>query len=558
MNCLTTKSFKDYYWLNNESRAYLAKDEGYLRKGVEPEDRLREIALHAESILGFPGFADKFLNYLAEGFYSMSTPIWTNFGNDRGLGVSCFGGVLEDSIDSILDKVAEVGKMCKVGGGTSNYFGFVRPRGTPISKGGFSSGSVHFMELFDKTASVISQGSSRRGSFAAYLPIDHSDIEEFLKIRSEGHPIQEMSIGVCISDKWMEEMITGDKAKRRIWGLVLKKRFETGYPYIFFTDTVNRLAPDVYKDKGYTIWASNLCSEICLPANSENSFVCVLSSLNLLHWDRIKETDAVETLIYFLDAVNEEFVRKTEGVRFMEAAHNFAKNHRALGAGVLGWHSYLQSKMISFESLEAKILNKEIFKEISKRANKASIELAEKLGEPEVLKGYGRRNTTLLAIAPTTSSSFILGQVSSGIEPLHSNYFTKKLAKTSYTYKNPFLIELLKKYGKNSNEVWESILIQNGSVQHLDFLSQEEKDVFKTFSEINQMDIVIQAAQRQKYIDQSQSLNLMIPSNVKPKLVSELLIEGWKMGIKTFYYQRSSSPTADLVKSLVQCSSCES
>lgn len=558
MNCLTTKSFKDYYWLNNESRAYLAKDEGYLRKGVEPETRLQEIALHAESILGFPGFADKFLNYLAEGFYSMSTPIWTNFGNDRGLGVSCFGGVLEDSIDSILDKVAEVGKMCKVGGGTSNYFGFVRPRGSPISKGGFSSGSVHFMELFDKTASVISQGSSRRGSFAAYLPIDHLDIEEFLKIRSEGHPIQEMSIGVCISDKWMEEMIAGDKAKRRIWGLVLKKRFETGYPYIFFTDTVNRLAPDVYKDKGHTIWASNLCSEICLPSNSENSFVCVLSSLNLLHWDKIKETDAVETLIYFLDAVNEEFVRKTEGVQFMEAAHNFAKNHRALGAGVLGWHSYLQSKMISFESLEAKILNKEIFEEISKRANRASVELAEKLGEPEVLKGYGRRNTTLLAVAPTTSSSFILGQVSSGIEPLHSNYFTKKLAKISHTYKNPFLIELLKKYGKNSNEVWESILIQNGSVQHLDFLSQEEKDVFKTFSEINQMDIVIQAAQRQKYIDQSQSLNLMIPSNVKPKLVSELLIEGWKMGIKTFYYQRSSSPTADLVKSLIQCSSCES
>lgn len=698
----SANKFEDFYWLNHDSRKFLSEGEGYLREGVDPEVRLREISDNAEKILGIEGFSDKFFGYLAKGFYSLSTPVWTNFGNDRGWPVACYGSFLSDTIDSILDKSSEVGKMSKNGGGTSGYFGELRPRGTKISGGGESSGPVHFMEIYDKVTSVISQGSSRRGSFVAYLPVEHPDIEEFLKIRSEGSPIQEMSIGVTITDEWMNKMMEGDKDKRKIWGQIIKKKFETGYPYIFFTDTVNNNAPQVYKDKGKKINASNLCvapetelltkngvfqikslegkevevwngecwsetkviktgenqklihiwfekeeldydelndlwvteyhkfylsdgtevaakdlkdgdiletfvdplrvyreddgkrtfkvsltteyrfddtycvneplrhkavfngvltgncSEIALSSDEENSFVCVLSSLNLLHWDKIKETDAVETLIYFLDAVNEEFVRKTDGVKFMETAHNFAKTQRALGAGVLGWHSLLQSKMISFESLEAKLLNNEIFKFIKEKSDKATKELAEKFGEPELLKGYGIRNVTTMAIAPTASSSFLLGQVSPSIEPLLSNYYVKRLAKGSFPYKNPYLKELLKEKGQNNDEVWKSILTNNGSVQHLDFLSDEEKEVFKTFAEVNQMDIIIQASQRQKYIDQSQSLNIMIPSNVKPKLVSELLIEGWKLGIKTFYYQRSSSPSADLVKSLTQCSSCES
>lgn len=554
----SANKFEDFYWLNHDSRKFLSEGEGYLREGVDPEVRLREISDNAEKILGIEGFSDKFFGYLAKGFYSLSTPVWTNFGNDRGWPVACYGSFLSDTIDSILDKSSEVGKMSKNGGGTSGYFGELRPRGTKISGGGESSGPVHFMEIYDKVTSVISQGSSRRGSFVAYLPVEHPDIEEFLKIRSEGSPIQEMSIGVTITDEWMNKMMEGDKDKRKIWGQIIKKKFETGYPYIFFTDTVNNNAPQVYKDKGKKINASNLCSEITLLSDEENSFVCVLSSLNLLHWDKIKETDAVETLIYFLDAVNEEFVRKTDGVKFMETAHNFAKTQRALGAGVLGWHSLLQSKMISFESLEAKLLNNEIFKFIKEKSDKATKELAEKFGEPELLKGYGVRNVTTMAIAPTTSSSFILGQVSPSVEPLTSNYYVKRLAKGSFPYKNPYLKDLLKEKGQNNDEVWKSILTNNGSVQHLNFLSDEEKEVFKTFAEVNQMDIIIQASQRQKYIDQSQSLNIMIPSNVKPKLVSELLIEGWKLGIKTFYYQRSSSPSADLVKSLTQCSSCES
>ena len=528
-------SNKDYYWLNSHSRLFLER--GYLEEGTTPEARIKQIADNAEKILKLEGFSDKFQNYMAKGFYSLSTPAWTNFGNKRGLPVSCFGSLIEDKMESILTKAAEVGMMSKLGGGTSGYFGELRPRGTKISVGGESSGAVHFMEIFDKVAEVISQGSARRGSFAAYMPIEHDDIEEFLQIRSEGHPIQNMSIGVTVTDEFMNGLIEGNKDKRKIWAKVIQKRFETGYPYIMFVDSVNKNAPKVYKDKKLKIKASNLCSEINLFSDKNNSFVCVLSSLNLLHWDEIKDTDAIETLVYFLDAVNEEFVQKTEGVKYMEAAHDFAKAQRALGMGVLGWHSLLQSKMIAFESMQAKLLNSEIWKTIRQRADKATEEMAKEYGEPELLKGYGRRNVTTLAVAPTTSSSFILGQVSPSIEPLNSNYFVKNLAKGKFTYKNPYLKEILKKYDRHNDDTWKTILVRGGSVQHLEFLSQQEKDVFKTFGEISQKEIVIQAAQRQKHIDQSQSLNLMIPPNASPKEVNSLLIEGWELGVKTFYYQ---------------------
>ena len=547
---------KAYKWLNSHSRLFLER--GYLEEGITPEKRIRDIAENAERILGIEGYADKFEKYVSLGYYSLSTPVWINYGNKRGLPVSCFNSHMEDTMTGILWKVGEVGIMSKMGGGTSGYFGDLRKRGSKISSGGESSGAVHFMELFDKVSDVVSQGSARRGSFAAYLPVEHPDIEEFLMIRSEGHSIQNMSIGVTISDDWMNEMIGGDKDKRSIWGKIVKKRFETGYPYIFFTDTVNKNAPQVYKDKGYKINSSNLCSEITLQSNVDESFVCVLSSLNLLHWDEIKETDAIETLIYFLDTVNQEFVEKTQGMKFMEAPHEFAKNQRALGMGVLGWHSLLQSQMIAFESLEAKMLNSYIWKIIRERADQASKELADLFGEPELLKGYGRRNVTTIAVAPTTSSSFILGQVSPSIEPLNSNYFVKKLAKGSFTFKNPFLKEVLKNYKNDTDEVWKSILIRGGSVQHLDFLTSDEKSVFKTFGEISQKEIIIQAAQRQNYIDQSQSLNIMIPPDIKPKEVSDLLIEAWKMGIKTLYYQRSANPAQELSRNIMTCTSCES
>lgn len=546
---------KDYYWLNSHSRQFLER--GYLKEGVTPEQRIREIAENAEKILNKDGFADKFEEYMKCGFFSLATPVWTNFGNERGLPVSCFSSFISDTMASILEKASEVGMMSKYGGGTSAYFGDLRPRGSSISVGGESSGPVHFMEIYETVANVTNQGSARRGSFAAYLPVEHPDIEEFLQIRSEGHPIQNMSIGVTISDEFMIGLEAGDKDKRRIWAKIIQKRFETGYPYILFSDTVNRYAPQALRDKNLIIKSSNLCSEVLNFTDQYNSFVCVLSSYNLAHWDEIKKTDAIETLIYFLDAVNEEFVRKTENLPHMKTAHNFAKTQRSLGAGVLGWHSYLQSKNLAFESFEAKLLNAEIWKTIRERADSATEEMARIYGEPELLIGYGRRNINTLAVAPTTSSSFILGQVSPSVEPLNSNYFVKKLAKGNFTYKNPYLKNVLKKYDKNDDDTWKSILLKGGSVQHLDFLSKEEKEVFKTFGEISQKEIVIQAAQRQQFIDQSQSLNLMIPPKTPPKEVSQLLIDGWKMGIKTFYYQRSANPAQELARSILTCSSCE-
>jgi ribonucleoside-diphosphate reductase alpha chain len=546
---------KEWYWLNEDSRKFLER--GYLADGESAEDRITQIANTAQRYLGFDGFAEKFINYMSRGFYSLSSPIWSNFGRTRGLPISCFGSYIPDTMSGILGKLSEVGIMTKCGGGTSGFFGDLRGRGSEISSGGASTGSVHFMELYDKLMNVVSQGNVRRGSFAAYLPIDHPDIEEFLKIRGEGNSIQEMSIGVCVSDEWMKKMIDGDKVARKIWGLVIKKRFESGYPYIFFSDTANKSAPQVYKDKGLKIHNSNLCSEIFLSNSDDESFVCDLSSLNLETYDEWKDTDAVETLVYFLDAVMSEFIDKTEGLQFMEAPRKFAINQRAIGIGVLGWHSLLQSKLISFESMEAKMLNIEIFKRIRTLCDLASGNLAALLGEPPLLKGYGRRNTTTMAIAPTTSSSFILGQVSPSIEPLNSNYFTKDLAKGKFTFKNPYLIKLLESKDINNAIIWKSILMKGGSVQHLSELTDDEKDVFKTFGEISQKEIIIQAAQRQVWIDQGQSLNLMIPPNTKPKDVNELMIFAWENGIKSLYYQRSSNPAQELARSILDCKTCE-
>ena len=375
----------DYYWLNDKSRLFLER--GYLEKGETPEQRIRDIADTAEAYLNMDGFADKFVSYMKRGFFSLASPVWSNFGRDRGLPISCNGVYVPDRMDGILAKQCEVGMQTKYGSGTSAYFGDLRERGAPINSGGESSGAVHFMELFDKVAAVVSQGNVRRGSFAAYLPIEHPDVKEFLRIKSEGNAIQEMSFALTVTDDWMESMIDGDQEKRQLWASIIRKRFETGYPYIFFQDTANKNAPDCYKDKGMKIYASNLCNEISLPSKEDESFVCCLSSLNLVRWDDIIETDAIEILVKFLDAVMEEYILKTNNMPFMESSHNFAKRHRALGMGVLGWHSYLQSKMISFESMEAKMQNSSIWKTIRQRADKATEELAQELGEPMYCEG---------------------------------------------------------------------------------------------------------------------------------------------------------------------------
>ena len=557
----------NFEWLNTDSRVFLER--GYLSEGETPEQRIRDIADTAEEILGIEGFSDKFYDYMGKGYYSLSSPVWSNFGKDRGLSISCFGSYTGDSIPSILDTASEVGVMSKFGGGTSGYFGAIRPRGSDITNNGKTSGSVHFMKLFEQMTDTISQGNTRRGRFSPYLPIDHPDIDEFLEIGTEGNPIQNMTHAVTVTDKWLQEMVNGDRDKRKTWAKVLTRRTQLGFPYIMFTDNANDNTVDVYKDKAMKINNSNLCSEIFLPNNEDESFVCCLSSLNLLHFDEWKDTDAVETLIYFLDAVMTEFITDLEKMRdskdkeeqeafkFMERAYNFAKRHRALGAGVLGWHSYLQSKMIPFESVEASKLNTQIFSLIQKKSYKASKELAELFGEPELLKGYGRRNSTVSALAPTTSSSFILGQVSKSIEPFMSNYFVVDTAKVKKTMINPHLKELLKEKGKDTKEVMESIRDNDGSVQHLDFLSQREKDVFKTYGEINQYNILDQAASRQYFIDQGQSINIMVnPTNVTSEELNELYLFAWANGIKSLYYQHGTNAAQQFNLSKL-CINCE-
>ena len=550
------KHSEAFYWLNEDSRDFLRN--GYLLDGVTAEERVREIAENAEEILDEEGFADKFYEYMSRGYYSLASPVWSNFGLERGLPISCFGSYIEDNIESILYTQAEVGQMTKLGGGTSGYFGDLRPRGSPITNNGKSNGSYSFTELFDTEINVISQGETRRGQFAGYIDIEHEDLEEWLNIKTEGDPVQDIYYGVIVGDDWFQQMIDGDEEKRDIWAKIIETRINIGVPYIIFRGNMNDGKPEVYKDKDYEINASNLCSEIALPAGPDESFVCCLSSMNALHYDEWKDTDAVETLTYFLDAVMEEFIQKTEGTQFMERAVQFAERHRAIGIGVLGWHSYLQSKMIPFNSAEAMQENNKVFKAIKERSYEASEELAKKFGEPEVLEGYGRRNTTTMAVAPTQSSSIILGQVSPSIEPLKSNYFVRDGAKLKSTQKNRFLEELLQQKNKDTRKVWDSIMQNDGSVQHLDFLTDEEKKVFKKFSEIPQMAVIKQAAQRQKYIDQSQSLNLSIdPDKVSVKDINQLYIEAWRTGVKSLYYQKSVNAAQKFSQEILQCASCE-
>ena len=544
------------WWFNEESEQMLNR--GYLLNGETLEGAIDRITSAAARRLYKPELKDAFKEMIVKGWISFSSPVWANMGTQRGLPISCFNVHVPDSIEGITHKMGEVIMQTKIGGGTSGYFGELRHRGTAVTDNGKSSGSVSFMKLFDTAMDVVSQGGVRRGAFAAYLDIDHDDIEEFLQIRDIGNPIQNLFMGVCVPDYWMQDMIDGDADKRRVWAKVLESRQQKGMPYIFFTDNVNRNKPQVYKDKGLTINASNLCSEIMLPSTADESFICCLSSMNLELYDEWKDTNTVKLAIYFLDAVLSEFIEKTEGNYYLSAARNFAIRHRALGLGVLGYHSYLQRNMIPFESMEAKMFNAKVFKQIQEQSLAASKELANIYGEPELLKGYGVRNATTMAIAPTTSSSAILGQTSPGIEPFASNYYKAGLAKGNFIRKNKYLAKLLEEKGLDTEDVWRDIMLNHGSVQHMHQLTQEEKDVFKTFKEISPLEIVTQAAQRQQYIDQAQSLNLNIPSSMPIKDVNKVIIDAWKMGVKTLYYQRSQSVSKELVINFMNCSSCES
>jgi ribonucleoside-diphosphate reductase alpha chain len=538
--------YKKYYWLNEDSRTFLSR--GYITES--PEQRIKDIAYKAEKYLNIDGFAQKFESYMSKGYYSLSTPVWINFGKQKGLPISCYGSNIDDSLDSILNAGREIGMMSKYGGGTSAYLGNIRPRGSVISTGGLADGPVHYAKIYDTVVDVCKQSEARRGACAVYLPLEHPDILDFLDIGTEGNPIQNLQYGVTVTDEWITSMKAGSKDKRKIWAKVIQRRSEFGFPYIMFKDNSNRNTP--YAEMGMEITASNLCSEIQLPTDSFHSFVCCLGSINLLHWDEIINTDAIETYVYFLNAVMDEFIKKSEVKAGMKRAYNFASKHRAIGIGVLGYHSLLQSKLIEFESLAAKGLNSSIFKTLKEKSEEASRWLHDHKGYRCKRDGYA--NTTLIAVAPTKSSSFIHGQVSMGIEPIKSNYFIKDLAKSKTVYKNPFLEQELSKYGLNNKKTWDSILKKDGSVQHLNFPT---KEVFKSFVEITPKELVLQAAQRQQYIDQSQSLNLMIHPSVPAKDINQLYLYAHKEGVKTLYYQFSQSSAQDFARNILDCVSCE-
>ena len=552
-----------YWWINDESLAVLNR--GYLLNGETIEGAVDRITTAAAKRLNNMELQPIFKEMVERGWMSLSSPIWANMGTERGLPISCFGVSIPDNIEGITHKIGEVIMQTKIGGGTSGYFGELRGRGAAITDNGKSSGAVSFMKMFDTTMDVVSQGSTRRGSFAAYLDIDHPDVEEFLQIKDIGNPIQNLFFSVCVPDYWMQEMIDGDMEKRKLWARILESRQQKGLPYVFFTDNNNKNKSQIYKDLDLKITHSNLCCEISLPDSTDESFVCCLSSMNLELYDEWKDTNAVYYAIYFLDAVMSEFIEKTEDNYYLKNSHNFAKRHRALGLGVLGYHSYFQKHNISFNAPETKVITQEIFGYLRREALRATKALSKIYGHAPIyneIENYPehkkQRNTTVMAIAPTTSSSSILGQVSPGIEPYSSNYYKVGLAKGNFIRKNKYLTALLESKGKNTEEVWRQIMLAQGSVQGLDFLTPQEKEVFKTFRELSQRHILVLAQLRQKYIDQGQSLNINIPAEVPVKEVNAMMIDAWKWGIKGLYYQRSSSVAKELLTNIITCSSCES
>lgn len=543
------------HWMTHESYDTLSK--GYLLEGETPRGMYERLAHAAASKLGRPDLYPRFFDLMWDNWLCPASPVCSNFGTDRGLPISCFSSHLDDSVDGIFMGNYETAMLSKNGGGLGHYWGDVRGRGVPIKGNGFSEGIVPWLKLEDTVISSVSQGGVRRGASANYLPAYHPDIDEFIEIRrqtgDESRRCRSIGFhhGVTFTDDFMEGVRSGKASERDLWSRFLKARWETGEPYAFFHDNANNQAPQMYKDRGLEIKTSNLCNEIYLHTDPDHTFVCCLSSMNLARYDEWKDTDAVELAIYFLDAVMQEFIDKASHMPGFEKAVRFAEKSRALGLGALGWHSLLQKRMIPFESFAAMALNNEVFRIIDKKSLAASQQLAIEYGEPEWCQGYGVRNSHRCAIAPTLSNSIISGGLSEGIQPIVSNVYAQKTAKGTYLRRNTMLETLLDSKGKNNIDVWNQINADRGSVRTLDFLSQDEKEVFYTAREISQFALVRQAAQRQKYIDQGQSLNLFFfaPQDITDvetrqklaKYVHEVHFEAWQSGLKGLYYLRTES-----------------
>lgn len=528
-------------WLTQDGYDTLSR--GYLLSGETPRDLYCRVSRAAAAQTNEPEvWRARFFEAMWRNWLCLASPVASNLGTTRGLPISCNSIHVDDSIDSIFNKVHELATLSKNGAGVGIYIGDIRPRGSAIGQNGSSEGIVPWAKIYDQTISSVSQGSTRRGNAVLFLPIDHGDAEEFLNIRRPiGDPNRRclnINHGVTIDDSWMRELTSGDVDKRQRWANLLKARVETGEPYILFRDAANRDLPQAYVRNGLRVNTSNLCTEIMLHTDPAHTFVCCLSSLNLVRWHEWRDTDVVRTAIRFLDCVMSEYIAKARGVNGLEPSLRFAQAGRPLGLGVLGWHTLLQESGIPFESFDAMMLNAKIFSHIRSEAEVETTLMASELGEPEWCRGTGRRNTHLLAVAPTFSNSIISGGHSPGIEPLAANVFSQKTAKGTFIKRNPTLARVLESLGRNTSEMWRAINEHAGSVQGLD-LPDAVQRVFLTARELNQFAIVKQAAQRQQWIDQGQSVNLFFAGNSSARYIHEVHLEAWRSGLKSLYYLRS-------------------
>lgn len=545
---------KKFHWLTDEARQFLAA--GYV-EGMEVEEWYRRIADNYERISGIPGFGDKIYGYFEKGWASLASPTLSNFGNDKGLPASCNFSKIDDTLESIVYNMAEMGMLAKQGAGTARNFSNIRPYLEKYGLDGKSVGVLGWVEEYEGLIRKVTQGGVRRGFLTAYLSVSHPEIHEFLKIGDDEHHIKKITTAVTIPTGWIQEMMAGDKEKQAIFVKIHDSRARKGYPYILFEDNANKGKHQVYVDKDMWLDTSNICTECIEWTDVEKEFTCILASANLKYWDDFKDTDFFYDMSIMLDCVVTEYIEKGKEIRGLERAVKFAEEHRAIGLGVMSFHTLLQMKNIVFGSLESFRLNYEIFSRLRSEADRASKWMAKTWGEPAMLTGYGDRNTSRIAQAPTKSTSEIMGGDSEGIGVIKSNYHTKDLAKIQYEYKNPQLVKVLQGLGQDTKEVWKSILEQNGSVQHLSFLDSHIKEVFRTSEEISQLDVIKLAAQRQPFIDQAQSLNLLIPKDSNPKDVINLTLEAHKLGIKTLYYHYSINAAQDFNRTLTTCTSCE-
>jgi ribonucleoside-diphosphate reductase alpha chain len=526
---------------------------GYLFDDESPKEAYHRVAKTIARRLYKPEMADTFFEYIWKGWLCLASPVLSNVGTDRGLPISCFGIDVADSIQDIGQKNLEMMLLAKHGGGVGVGINQIRSAGTKITGNGTSDGVVPFCKIYDSTILATNQGSVRRGAASVNINIEHGDFDDWLDIREPKGDVNRQSLNLhqcaVVGDKFMRKLEEGNPEARRKWSNLLRKRKATGEPYIMFKGNINKANPAAYKENGLKVHMTNICSEITLHTDESHSFVCCLSSLNLAKYEEWKDTNLIYDATFFLDGVMEEFIQKAKGLRGFENSVRSAQKGRAIGIGVLGWHTYLQEKGIAFEGLLAQFETRKIFSQIKIESERASMALAEIYGEPLWCVGTGMRNTHLTAIAPTVSNSKLSGDISPGIEPWAANVFTDQSAKGTFIRRNKSLERVLESLGLNNDSIWNKILEDGGSIQGIEQLSHvlvgdwdtPVKEIYKTFKEINQLELVNQAGIRQQYIDQSVSLNLAFPSEATPKWINTVHYEAWKKGIKTLYYVRTES-----------------